>query len=174
MTNSKGGNEMLVNEKILWTNNDGFTISTEKSFLDIDVIFNFLSRDAYWVKGITKELVVASIENSILCYGVYDGNPNDGPYKQVGFARVVSDLVRFSWLGDVFILPEYRGRGLSKWLMSVIIEHPKLKGTSFQLATKDAHSLYAQYGFKPLGQIENRMIRSLDWEVVYQGYKINK
>lgn len=60
------------------------------------------------------------------------------------------------------LVNEYRGRGLSKWLMSVIIEHPKLKGTSFQLATKDAHSLYAQYGFKPLGQIENRMIRSLD------------
>jgi GNAT superfamily N-acetyltransferase len=97
-----------------------------------------------------------------------------GSAKQVGFARVVSDLVRFSWLGDVFILPEYRGRGLSKWLMSVITEHPKLKGTGFQLATKDAHSLYAQYGFKPLGQIEDRMNRSLDWEVVYKGYKINK
>jgi GNAT superfamily N-acetyltransferase len=155
-------------------NNVGFTISTNKCFLDTELIHNFLSKDSYWVNGITKELVISSIENSILCYGIFEGNPNVGSAKQVGFARVVSDLVRFSWLGDVFILPEYRGRGLSKWLMSVITEHPKLKGTSFQLATKDAHLLYAQYGFKPLGQIENRMARPLDWESVYEGYKINK
>ncbi|WP_440961615.1 GNAT family N-acetyltransferase [Paenibacillus nitricinens] len=163
----------MESEKTLWTNNDGFTISSNKSFLDIEVIYSFLSKDSYWVKGIAKELVVVSIENSTLCYGVYEGNPYDGPAKQVGFARVVSDLVRFSWLGDVFILPEYRGRGLSKRLMSIITEQPKLKGTSFQLGTKDAHSLYAQYGFKPIGQIENRMNRLLDWKVVYEAYKIN-
>ena len=86
----------------------------------------------------------------------------------------MSDFVRFSWKGDVFILPEYRGRGLSKWLMSIITEHPKLKGTSFQLAIKDAHALYAQYGFKPLGQIENRMNRPLDWHFIYKGYKLHK
>ena len=74
----------------------------------------------------------------------------------------------------MFILPEYRGRGLSKWLINVITEHPKLKGTSFQLATKDAHSLYEKYGFKPLGQIENRMNRPLDWDTVYKGYNISK
>ncbi|KIL45480.1 GNAT family N-acetyltransferase [Jeotgalibacillus soli] len=165
---------MLENEQALWTNNGGFTISTNKRFLDTEVIHNFLSKESYWVKGITKELVIASIENSTLCYGIYEGNPTNVPAKLVGFARVVSDLVRFSWLGDVFVLPEYRGRGLSKWLMRVITEDPKLKGTSFQLATKDAHSLYEQYGFKPLGQIENRMARPLDWEVVYEGYKINK
>lgn len=159
-------------EITLWANNAGFTISTDKSFLDTEIIHNFLSNDSYWVKGITKELVEASIENSILCYGVYQGNPNDGAVKQVGFARIVSDLVRFSWIGDVFIIPEYRGRGLSKWLMSIITDHPKLKGTSFQLATKDAHSLYAQYGFKSLGQIENRMARPLNWEDVYQGYRL--
>jgi GNAT superfamily N-acetyltransferase len=126
------------------------------------------------IKGIAKELVIASIENSILCYGVYNGNPNDGFVKQVGFARVVSDLVRFSWVDDVFIIPEYRGRGLSKWLISIITEHPKLKGTSFQLVTKDAHSLYAQYGFNPLKQIENRMSRSLDWKIVNEAYEINE
>lgn len=165
---------MNVYEKTFWSNNDGFTISTNKSYLDTEVIHNFLSNESYWVKGIAKELVEASIENSTLCYGVYEGQPNNEHAKQIGFARVVSDLVRFSWLGDVFILPEYRGRGLSKWLMSVVTEHPQLKGTSFQLATNDAHSLYAQYGFKPLGQIETRMNRPLDWEVVYEGYKINK
>jgi GNAT superfamily N-acetyltransferase len=116
------------------------------------MIHNFLSQESYWVKGIAKELVIASIENSILCYGIYKGNPTDGSAKQIGFARVVYDLVRFSWLGDVFVLPEYRGLGLSKWLMRVITEHPKLIGTSFQLATKDAHSLYEQFGFKPFSR----------------------
>ncbi|MFJ7730602.1 GNAT family N-acetyltransferase [Lysinibacillus sp. NPDC097231] len=165
---------MLKDDITEWMNDDGFTISTNKSFLDTALIHNFLYNDSYWVKGIAKELVEASIENSILCYGVYEGNPNESAAKQIGFARVVSDLVRFSWIGDVFILPEYRGQGLSKWLMSIVTEHPKLKGTNFQLATKDAHSLYAQYGFKPLGQIENRMSRPLDWQLVYEGYKLHK
>ncbi len=165
---------MLKDDITEWMNDDGFTISTDKSFLDTALIHSFLCNDSYWVKGIAKELVEASIENSILCYGVYEGNPNESAAKQIGFARVVSDLVRFSWIGDVFILPEYRGHGLSKWLMSIVTEHPKLKGTSFQLATKDAHSLYAQYGFKPLEQIENRMSRPLDWQLVYEGYKLHK
>jgi len=164
---------MLNSEQTTWTNNDGFTISIDKRFLDIEVIYHFLSNESYWVKGMAKELVEASIESSILCYGVYVGNPNNGPAKQVGFARVVSDLVRFSWLGDVFIIPEYRGRGLSKWLLQIITEHPKLKGISFQLSTKDAHSLYSQFGFKPLEQIENRMARPLNLEEVYKGYKLN-
>jgi GNAT superfamily N-acetyltransferase len=163
----------MTEVKILsWTNTEGFTISTNKKFMDIEIIHNFLSKDSYWAKGIPKKLVEESIENSILCFGAYEGNPNDGDAKQVGFARVVSDLVRFSWIGDVFILPEYRGRGLSKWLMSVITEHPKLKGTSFQLATKDAHYLYSKFGFRPLVQIENRMERALVWEEVYRGHDI--
>ncbi|WP_144513919.1 GNAT family N-acetyltransferase [Bacillus sp. FJAT-22090] len=150
---------------------DGFFISTDKSFLDIEVIYDFLSNESYWLKGTTMEIVKASIENSVFCYGVYEGNPANGSAKQIGFARVVSDLVRFSWLGDVFILPEYRGRGLSKWLVGIITEHPKLKGTSFQLATNDAHTLYAQFGFKPLDRIENRMARPLDWDAINAVYK---
>ncbi|MFC5466841.1 GNAT family N-acetyltransferase [Lederbergia graminis] len=162
---------MQENEQI-WINNNGFTISTNKSFLDMEVIHNFLSKDSYWAKGIAKELIEASIENSILCYGVYEGNPNNGSAKQVGFARVVSDLVRFSWIGDVFVIEEYRGRGLSKWLMDVITEHPKLSGTYFQLATKDAHTLYSQFGFKPLEHVEDRMSRPMNWEDIYKGYKL--
>lgn len=149
---------------------DGFFISTNKSFLDMNVIYNFLSNESYWLKGTTMEIVKASIENSI-CYGVYEGDPVNGSAKQIGFARVVSDLVRFSWLGDVFILPEYRGRGLSKWLVGTITEHPKLKGTNFQLSTVDAHTLYAQFGFKPLDRIENRMARPLDWDSINTAYK---
>lgn len=141
-----------------WTRNDGFTISTDKSHLDVEMIFQFLSEESYWVKGIPKELVEASIQNS-LCFGIYEGDPAVGNPKQVGFARVVSDFVRFAWLADVFVLPEYRGRRLSKWLISVIVEYPGLKGTAFNLATKDAHSLYAQFDFKPLENPERRMVR---------------
>lgn len=162
---------MLASNQAELIRNGDFFISTNKGYLDIEVIYHFLSKESYWLKGISKELVIAAIENSILCYGIYEGDPTSGSPKQIGFARVVSDLVRFSWLGDVFILPQYRGKGLSKWLMSVITEHPNLKGTNFHLATKDAHSLYAQYGFKPLDHIENRMARPFDWDAIYDGYK---
>lgn len=165
---------MNKQEETTWTNAEGFIISSNKSLLDIEVIHKFLSQESYWVKGIAKELVESSIQNSILCFGVYEENLINGSLKQVGFARVVSDFVRFSWLCDVFIIPQYRGRGLSKWLMYIVTTHPKLRGTSFQLATKDAHSLYAQYGFKPLEQIENRMNRPLDWDLVYNDYQLKR
>ena len=160
----KEHNELLKKED--------FFISTDKRFLDVEVIHNFLCNESYWLKGATMEMVVASIENSTICYGIYDGDPTTGSAKQIGFARVITDFVRFSWLGDVFILPEYRGHGLSKWLMSIITEHPKLKGTNFNLATKDAHSLYAQYGFKPLENVEKRMARPLDWGAIHEGLRL--
>lgn len=153
----------------IWTHGD-FFISTDKSLLQVDVIYKFLHHESYWAKGINQNLVEEAIKNSILCYGVYEGTLEQR--KLVGFARVVSDLVRFSWLGDVFILPEYRGKGLSKWLISIMIEHPQLKGTSFNLATEDAHALYQKYGFKPLTKIENRLARPLNWEAINEGHKI--
>ncbi len=164
---------LKTDETLQWSREDGFIISTDKQHLAIETIFQFLSKESYWAKEIPKELVEFSIANSTICYGIYEGDPGDPlekNAKQVGFARVVSDLVRFSWVGDVFVLPEYRGRGLSKWLMSVITEHPYLKGTSFNLGTKDAHSLYAQYGFLPLANPENRMARPLNWSVILENH----
>ncbi|WP_342598891.1 GNAT family N-acetyltransferase [Psychrobacillus sp. FSL H8-0483] len=165
---------MLGKEQAEFFSKDGFFICTDKSLLDVEVIYKFLSEESYWLKGISRELVIASIENSILCYGIFDGDPTKGTTKQIGFARVVSDLVRYSWLGDVFVLPDYRGRGLSKWLMGIITEHPRLKGTNFHLGTRDAHSLYAQYGFKPLERVENSMARPLDWDAINAVYKVEK
>ncbi|MBO9128947.1 GNAT family N-acetyltransferase [Bacillus sp. 165] len=78
------------------------------------------------------------------------------------FARVVTDFVRFAWLSDVFILPVYRGKGLRKWLVQTIVEHPRLQGTRFLLATADAHGLYAPRGFNPLEQPEMFMERKSD------------
>ncbi|MGN7311697.1 GNAT family N-acetyltransferase [Alkalicoccobacillus gibsonii] len=146
-----------------------FFITTDKSQLDTEVIHTFLTTDSYWWPNDTpKKLIIEAIQNSILCYGVYVNDENVGDHKLIGFARVISDLVRFSWLCDVFILPEFRGKGLSKWLVSVIVEHPKLSGTRFNLGTNDAHGLYEQFGFTPLQEPEKRMERAIDWEKIFR------
>ena len=126
-------------EMIEWKKDD-YLISTDRSKIDLNVVHNFLTY-SYWSENISKELVQKSIDNS-LCFAVYHCE------DLVGFARVISDFATFAYLGDVFILPEQRGKGLSKWLMQVIIDHPDLQGLRrFTLATRDAHGLYAQFGF---------------------------
>ena len=129
---------------------DNYVISTDKSKLDISVIHGFLST-SYWAEDIPMEIVKKAIENS-LCFGVYNGN------KHVGFARVISDYTTFAYLADVFIIEEERGKGLSKWLMECILKHMQLQGLrNFCLLTKDAQSLYAQYGFENLTKPQNFM-----------------
>jgi len=136
---------------------DGFTISTEKEKLDIDLIHSFLNR-TYWAEGISKEVIRRSIEGS-LCFGVFE---ND---KQVGFARMITDKATFAYLADVFIIEEFRGRGLSKWLMEIIMSHPDLQGLRRMiLVTKDAHGLYKQFGFTPLMNVD-RWMNILDPDV---------
>src|SRR5437016_3001548 len=126
-----------------WRNGE-FTISTEKSRLQIDVIHKLLSGESYWAKNRTLEQTKIAIENSI-CFGLYCDD------RQIGFARVVSDLATFAYLGDVFVLDDFRGRGLGKWLMETIVTHPDLQGLRrWLLATRDAHGLYERYGFGPL------------------------
>ena len=121
-----------------------FTISTEKSKLQIGVIQSFFANDSYWAQNRTLEETKTAIEHSI-CFGLYRGD------AQIGFARVVSDQATFAYIGDVFILEEFRGQGLSKWVMDVIVSHPDLQGLRrWVLATRDAHGLYGQYGFGPL------------------------
>ena len=123
---------------------DLYTISTDRSRLDLDIIHRFLSEDSYWAKDRTLDQTKTAIENSI-CFGVYDGE------RQIGFARVVTDRSTFAYLGDVFILEEFRGLSLGKWLMETIISHPELQGLRrWVLATKDAHGLYKQFGFSSL------------------------
>lgn len=130
---------------------DEFTISTEKQRLNLDVIHKFLSEDSYWARERSIEQTKTAIENSI-CFGLYDGD------RQIGFARVVSDKATFAYIGDVFVLSEYRGRGLSKWLMQVIVDHPELQGLRrWVLATKDAHGLYEQFEFAQLRYPERWM-----------------
>ncbi|MEH7306352.1 GNAT family N-acetyltransferase [Neobacillus drentensis] len=136
----------------MWINK-GFSISTNKEYLDLTLIHTYLSQEAYWSKGIPKQIVKKAIENSPLCFGVYKGEVGKDVIEQVGFARVISDLATYAYLSDVFILPDYRKLGLSKWLMGIITNHSELQGVRrFMLATNDAHSLYNQYGFE---QIDN-------------------
>ena len=118
-----------------------FTVSTDRARVDLGLVYGFLT-ECYWAKGITREVVSRSIENS-LPFGVYRGA------KQVGFARVITDRATFAYIADVFILEPYRGHGLSKLLMQCIMEHPELQGLRrWSLATRDAHGLYSQFGFK--------------------------
>lgn len=127
-----------------------FLISTDRARLDLEVIHGFLT-NCYWARGIPREVVARSIEHS-LCFGVYDGG------KQVGFARVVSDFATVAYLGDVFILESHRGRGLSKWLMECITRHPALQNLRrWILLTRDAHELYAKFGFTPVRAPERYM-----------------
>lgn len=122
-----------------WTKGD-FEISTDSARVDLSVVYGFLT-NCYWARGIPAETVRRSIENS-LCFGVYHGQ------RQVGFARVITDRATFAYLADVFVLPPYRGRGLSKWLMECIVGYPDLQGLRrWMLGTQDAHGLYAKYGF---------------------------
>jgi GNAT superfamily N-acetyltransferase len=117
-----------------------YRVSTDKALLDLTVIHDFLSQ-SYWAKGIPLAVVQSSIANS-LCFGVYKQE------QQIGFARVISDYATFAYLADVFILASFRGQGLSKWLMEMIISHPQLQGLrKWMLATRDAHELYRKFGF---------------------------
>jgi GNAT superfamily N-acetyltransferase len=124
--------------------------STDQSRLDVTMIHSFLA-DSYWVPGISRASVEKCIRHS-LCFGAYSGG------RQIGFARVVTDFVRFAHLMDVFVLPEFRGRGISKLLMENILSHPELRTiVRYTLGTQDAHGLYARYGFKAFANPERQM-----------------
>jgi N-acetylglutamate synthase-like GNAT family acetyltransferase len=122
-----------------------YEISTDTHRLDVEVIYKFLAEDSYWSRGIPRSIVERAIVNS-LCFGVYHRG------AQVGLARVVTDRSTFALLADVFILEQHRGKGLSKWLMRCIVGHQDLQGLRrLLLLTSDAHGLYSQFGFEPLG-----------------------
>lgn len=129
-------------------------ISTDRGRLDVELIQRFLSEESYWAKTRTFDQTKTAIENS-LCFGAFV----DGEF--IGFGRVVSDFATFAYVGDVFVLPDFRGRGISKALMQAMVEHPELQGLRrWILATKDAHGLYEQFEFSPLRFPERWMERT--------------
>ena len=127
-----------------------YEISTDPARLDIALVHGFL-QNSYWASGRRRSVVERSIKNS-LCFGAYQGG------QQVAFARVVSDRAVFAYLMDVFVVPEFRGRGISKILVRAILDHPDLQNLrTFLLGTRDAHGLYAKLGFRPLADPETWM-----------------
>ena len=154
----------------------GYVVSTDPERLDLQVIHAFLTA-SYWAAGIPLDVVRRSLEHSVN-FGLYreqaaaaaggarearrDAAPDveRARGEQVGFARVITDRATFGYLGDVFVLPAHRGRGLSKWLMQCIDEHPELKGfRRWVLLTRDAHGLYRQFGWTPVASPERYMER---------------
>ena len=128
-----------------------YTISTEKSRLDIDLIHRYLTSDSYWAKNIPRDIVAASIEHS-LCFAAFAEN------EFAGFARLVTDYATFGYVADVFVLPEHRGRGVAKRIMKAMREHPAVQRLRrWHLVTRDAGALYTQFGFAPLGRPERHM-----------------
>ncbi len=128
-----------------------YSITTNKNKLDIEVIHDFLSNQSYWSKNISLDKVKTAIENS-LNFGLFHFE------KQVGYARVISDLSTVAYLGDVFVLPAHRGRGLSKWLMEQVMAHPDLQELRrWILLTGDAHGLYEKFGWKHIANPEKWM-----------------
>ena len=120
-----------------------YEITTDAARFDVSAIHAFLTQ-SYWSPGIPRATVERAIANS-LCFGVFWQG------QQVGFARIVTDRTTFAYLCDVYVLESHRGRGLAQELMARIVAHPDLQGLRrMMLATRDAHGLYAKFGFKPL------------------------
>lgn len=143
-----------------------YRITTDPARADLDVVHGFLAA-SYWAAGVPRELVRRSIEHS-LAFSLWH-EPPGGPAAQVGFARVISDRATFAYVGDVFVIESHRGRGLSKWLMRTVVEHPELQGLRrWCLLTRDAHRLYESVGFSKVAAPERWMER-WDAEVYRRG-----
>lgn len=139
-----------------WTR-DGYTVSTERARLDLDLIYDFLLREAYWAKGVRRAVMERGIAGS-LPFGLY---APDG--AMAGFARVVTDGASFAYLRDVFVLAGHRGRGLGLFLSECVCAHPDLATVhNWMLSTQDAHGLYARLGFAPVepGRLMRRVART--------------
>jgi N-acetylglutamate synthase-like GNAT family acetyltransferase len=131
---------------------DGWEVSTDPARVDVDLVHRVL-RDAYWARGIPREIVERSIRNS-LPFGLYGPDGTQG-----GFARVITDRATYAYLADVFVLEAVRGRGLGEWLVRCVVEHPELQGLRrWALATADAHELYRRFGFGPIARPEIHMV----------------
>lgn len=141
-----------------WRRGD-YVISTDRARLDISTVHEFLSASSYWARGRSLDTVRRSIEHS-LPFGLYHREPDGRAERQVGFARVVTDYATFAWLADVFVLEEFRGHGLGKWLVEVVVSHPSLQNLRrWMLATRDAHGLYRRNSFEQVADPQLYMER---------------
>ena len=134
---------------------EGYELRTELADMDFDRIHPWLSTDAYWAMGRTRDNIETAARNS-LNFGIFT---SDG--QQVAYARVLTDHANFGWLADVYVDRDHRGRGVGRMLVDGVVEHLEPIGLSrVLLATRDAHEVYARVGFEPLPKPEIFMIRS--------------
>ncbi len=128
-----------------------FCITTDRSKLDLKVIHDFLANQSYWSGNIPFDVVKTAVDNS-LNFGLFHHD------RQIGYARVISDFSSIAYLGDVFILEEFRGQGHARWLMDKVMTHPCLQGLRrWILLTRDAHELYKKYGWTPIANPDKWM-----------------
>jgi predicted N-acetyltransferase YhbS len=121
----------------------GYEIDDDRGRVDIGMVHRYLTEEAYWVPGRDRATIERLVRESARVIGAYRGD------EQVGFARVISDGTSVAWLGDVFVLAEHRGKGLGEELVREGVEHPEQRDVQWYLNTRDAHALYAKFGFEP-------------------------
>ena len=150
MTVAPGTTTPVLGDPLVEVVRGEYTISTDRTRIDVPAVHAFLSR-TYWSPGVPEEIVRRGIAGAI-CFGIYHDR------EQVGFARVITDQATYAYLSDVYVLESHRGRGLAKWMMELIMAHPSLQGLRrFSLSTRDAHSLYAQFGFELVANPDRQM-----------------
>ena len=135
-----------------WRSEDGFEVSTDKARIDLEVVHGFLGR-IYWAENIPREVMARAIDGA-MCFSIFDPAG-----AQVGFGRVITDRATFAWLSDIFVVENHRGRGLAKWMVGLMLEHPDLQGLRrWLLGTRDAQELYRSFGFNevPTGNLMSR------------------
>ena len=148
---------------IHWTNDSNFSITTDKDKINLTVLHKYLSEEAYWSRGIPFEIVRKSVENSV-CFSIL--SPEN---KFIGFARVITDKATFGYLGDVFVIDNYKGQGLGKWLIQTIMKFPDFSMLrNWFLYTQDAHSLYEQFGWERLKRVERAMSINISSKDIYK------
>jgi len=122
---------------------DGLELDDDRERVDVDAVYRYLSEQAYWVMGRSRETIERLVRESTRVIAAYDGA------MLIGFCRVISDGSNMAWLGDVFVYPEYRGRGVGVELVREAVEFPEHRDMQWYLGTRDAHQLYAKFGFGP-------------------------
>ena len=120
----------------------GYEVDDDRGRVDVDMVYRYLSEEAYWVRGRDRGTIERLVRESTRVIGVYLGD------QQVGFARVISDGTSVAWLGDVFVLAEHRRKGLGEELVREAVQHPDHRDVQWFLSTRDAHALYAKFGFE--------------------------
>ena len=119
----------------------GVELDDDPARVDVDTVYRFLAEEAYWAPGRSRETIARLVTEAARVVGAYDDD------ALVGFCRVVSDATNMAWLGDVFVIESYRGRGIGVELVREAVEHPPYRDLEWYLGTRDAHGLYARFGF---------------------------